>query len=309
LKHPELVTEGMNRLAQALMAILSSAPPAPLPPPAVTPGSATKKKRKPRSRPEIGLAPQELPAQRAPQTVIPWEEVNLLPEQPVVEITPQRESSVAEPVILDAVPLQAQPVVADPPPADSAPSLAPVKYLGPVALPEGLAYQAENRRERYRRLVSLRRAQALGTRLATTLGTPGEPFQSAERIYDLLQGTHEWRKLKMRDPAVVPPDGPGHLIRTILEHPTPLAILRDLTPTQRRAVAVDWAKARATWEAEYEALRESTRQTIPRNPGLPYIRDLARLFQQNPEWVLVLLIGMMILLASLKMILRGPTSA
>jgi hypothetical protein len=253
LRHPELVTEGMNRLAQAMIALTAggAAPAAP------KPRKPTKRKAKP-----VEVVPDDLALADSGVVI------------PAVEVT------APAPVILDA---EVVPV----PEVEPAAAVA-VDPGEPVPVPEppppGTAYVPADRRAAYQELVDLRRLIRTWDRLRTTLAVPGEPFATPAKVLLLLEVADE---IQARTDHTFPATS-GRDVVSILRHPLPLGLIRSLVPSQRLAVAKDWAQAAAELRYQYETLRHGLRRSVPRRGTNRAIRGFCRWLRANPEWALVL---------------------
>jgi hypothetical protein len=263
LRYPELVTEGMNRLAQAMIALTAGGDTGAAPP---KPRKHVKKKPKP-----VDVLPDNLALSDSGVVV------------PVVEAT------APAPVILDA---EVVPV------PEAAPVPAPAVPLDPgepVPVPEpppGAAYIPADRRAAYRELADLRRLIRLWDRLRTTLAVPGEPFATPAKVLLLLEVADE-----IRTRGIQPfPTPAGRDVVTILRHPLPLGLIRSLVPSQRLAVAKDWAQAAAEMRSEYDSIRRGLQRSVPRRWTNRLVRGLGRWLRTNPEWLLVLAaLGLLVL--------------
>ena len=261
LKHPEVVTEGMNRLAQALISLSapdeSTAPTVNLRKPSRK--THAKAKPAPSAFPMVDLAPA---APSGHQVAVA--------QAAVLEAEVIVEAEVVQPL----VPLQAAalPVVEVPPP-------------GLIEVPE--IPRSEDRRKSYRRLAYLRKLQRAWLALQPVIAVPSEPLQSAEMIYRLLVGLQELRPLlpfgKARFRAL---KIAGGSVQSLAVQAHPVLILRELLPPQRLALAMDWATAKASLEAQILAVRRSLKRPRSRQVLVEMGRSFGHLLQQNPEWIL-----------------------
>ena len=272
LKHPEVVTEGMNRLAQALIAL--SAP--------VDADSPTVSLRKPARKPP----PEPKPAES------PFPFVDLAPATPPV------------PVPIPEVPrlLEAPAAAADDPAIAATPPI-PISLPPPVieAVPPGLIELPEiplpdDRRKGYRRIAYLRKLLRAWLALQPVIAAPSEPLASAEMVYRALVGFDGLRACLRRGHARYRAlDAAGGSVLAFAGQAHAVMMLRELLPAQRQAVAMDWATAKASLEAQIAAVRRSLKRPR-RQPGLA---DLAQSFghwlQQNPEWILAACTALLIL--------------
>lgn len=250
LLHPELVTEGMNRLAQALIAV--SAQPTTLAPAEFdyTPG-----------------APLPLPppsAHVADVEVVDDEVV----EAEVVEV--------ALPPVPPPRPLQA--LESDP----------VVITDDDVAPPPGATATRGDRRKLYRELAFLRRLRKTWERIGPLAGVPSEPIRSAETVFLVLTFRQELLDLFDERPDLTDDlDRGGRLVTAVFGQPHAAAVLRELVPVQRAALAADWAAGRVGLFARYSRLRRQLRAVRPKRWGVRLIGRVGHFFRTNPEWVLV----------------------
>ncbi len=268
LLHPELVTEGMNRLAQALIAVSV--------PVAAKPTSLFDE------LPDLG---QPLPASPVQLEPLP------LPSPAVIDY----EGADDEVVEAEAVELPPAPVVPPPRPLvqlEADPLVLADDDLPPP--PPGATATRTDRRKLYRDLAFLRRLRAAWERIGPVVGVPTEPVQSAEAVYLVLVTRKELLRLFDTRPDLTDDlDRGGRLVFTVFAQPHAAAVLRDLVPSQRAAVAADWAAGRVGLFARYAGLRRHIRAMRPKRWGVRLAGKVGRFFRHNPEWVLV---GLTILL-------------
>lgn len=275
LKHPELVTEGMNRLAQALIGVMATASQ----PEAILPSPKLRRPSKPRSKPKLEpLPPQEFDF--SPTAAPP--PVQLRPEPPP-----------PPPVVLEAeVIVDAEAVPAPKPSAAAPPPPRPVVPVPPVSIPEppeGTNYFPKDRRKGYRELVFLRRLRDAWGLLKSTLGDANEPLTSATAVYDLLSGARDLSALRNREEfgRVIRGDAEG--VAAVAVQPAVLSVVRELVPSQRWGLAVSWDAGRIAIERREQWLRERMRDTKPAQRGGTGDGELGEFLRANPEWVLVVL--------------------
>jgi hypothetical protein len=262
LVHPELVTEGMNRLAQALIAVTSAAPaPAPESP-----------------------APVAESLDRTPAAT-----ATAVTAAPVLEAEAVLE---AEPVALAPPPVAAPPAEAPRYLPAPPPEPLPEVWVGPTA---------EDRRDAYRELAALRATRRAWVKLRPFLADSAASLASAGDVFAFLEATHELRAafahpgLPRGYPEEIAPRA-----AVVLRQPLALAVFRSLTPPQRVALAREWGVADAKLHARMAALRETLpRATPPRETvtGAGVMGELGR----NPEWLLVLATVLVFLVALLRL--------
>ncbi len=281
LKHPEVVTEGMNRLAQALIALTSTAesnaPTVTLRKPARR--SAPKPKLVEASQPLIDLSPVGGATPVSP------------PPPAILEAEVIVEAEIVRPAQAPAVQLPLpEPILAIPP--------------GLVEVPE--IPQSDDRRRSYRQLAYLRKLHATWLTLQNVLAVPSEPLLSAEMVYRALIGFRDLRELLRRGrPRYRALERSGGSVLALAGQPQAISVLRELLQDQRQAVAMDWAYAKASLEAQMIAVRRSLKRPRTRHA----LADAGRLFtarlQQNPEWILGVLTTLLILSGIARTLLRG----
>ncbi len=281
LKHPEVVTEGMNRLAQALIALTST----------VDANAPTVALRKPARR----SAPKPKPVE-APQHLIDLSPIGATapispPPPAILEAEVIVEAEIVRTPLLPTVPLLLpEPILAIPP--------------GLVEVPE--IPQSDDRRRSYRQLAYLRKLHAAWLTLQNVLAVPSEPLLSAEMVYRALIGFRDLRELLRRGrPRYKALERIGGSVLALAGQPQAISVLRELLPDQRQAVAMDWAYAKASLEAQMVAVRQSLKRPRTRHA----LADAGRLFtarlQQNPEWILGVLTTLLILSGIARTLLRG----
>ncbi len=262
LRHPELVTEGMNRLAQAMIALTAGGAAPALPP-------KPRKHKKKKSKADVALP------------------LNLALSDPELHV-------------LEAEPLEKQPVILDAEVVIvSAPEPKPTAEVDPgepVPIPEppppGTAYLPSDRRLAYRELVALRKLIRAWDKFRTTLAVPKEPFATPMKVLLLLDATDELRCVL---PQPFPAKSGGEVL-SILSHPLPLGLIRSLVPSQRLALARGWAQAAAELRYQYDTIRYGLRRTIPRRRANRFFRGMGRWLRSNPEWLLVLVVVFLLVL-------------
>jgi len=276
IKHPELVTEGMNRLAQALIGVMALAPPVETVPPPPPPEPRQPPKPEPRPAPAV--------VEFAP----------LLP--PPVPVVLDAE------VILDAV------AVPDPRPPANPSTPRPAVPRPPASVPdppEGTNYLPTERRNGYRELVFLRRLRAAWELLRRTLGDANDPLTSAEAVYELLSGARDLVALRRREEYGRVVRGDAESVAAVAGQPAVLAVVRELVPSQRWGLAVSWDAGRIAIERREKWLRERMRESKPVRRFAAGDGELANFFRANPEWVLVVLTLVAVLVGVLRSVGRN----
>ena len=268
LKHPEVVTEGMNRLAQALIALTSTSEPT----------APTVSLRKP---------PRKAPAKPRP-IESPFPSVDLAPTNPVPS------APLPGPILDAEIILEAE--VVHTPSAAALPLPAPIDLPPPglVEVPE--IPRSEDRRQSYRRLAYLRKLHRAWAALQPVLAAPSEPLVSAEMVYRLLVGSRDLRALlKGGRPRYRALATAGGTVLSLVAQPHAAIVLRELLPAQRAAVAMEWATAKASLEAQMLAVRKSLRRPRSRSAMAGIGRACGEKLHRNPEWILATFTALLIL--------------
>jgi hypothetical protein len=311
LLHPELVTEGMNRLAQALITLTDSI------------GRTAYDS-------ELGIKPQataqppsrwvavfKLPSPGRPVPVIVAEPViddDIFSEEELPVERPDPTELTQEIVLAGAV--QAYAIVEElvPPPLEL-----PFEDLaergGPVV--EGLVVQVpavrpwptppSSRRWIYTRLALIRRARRGWEKLRPILGDPQDPIDRPGRMLLLLEAV---RSVRPHLPALAGVvggiDEPGGIVAAVINQPLLLDTLRRLLPDQRRALAIDWRRGQRQLQSEYSRLRSQARELRGQAEGIQRVPTVLRWLRDFPEILLLALALFALVLAAMRALLtRG----
>ena len=229
LLHPELVTEGMNRVAQAMMGATA-----------------------------VPQARRKVPSSLAPPLPPP---VDLAPP-PTVAL------DAVVPLVLDAVSVERpEPPVAAvaPGPAFRPKPVEPIRIPDDVPPPPGLALDAGEvpphaRRAAYRELAGLREVLRAFDQLKPSVALPGEGLLTPAAVCDLLEGIAAFRAAATHPglgKSFVRTIAPG--LTAVLTNPLPLAVFRSLVRPQRLYLAREWAGGRAGLLARLEHVRTAAR--------------------------------------------------
>jgi hypothetical protein len=297
LRHPDLVTEGMNRLAQALVCLTDpvaraaydrgvGVPPAPFEVVADGPengpgGGPALPADAPTEVPfEPGLRP---PGERRP----PAYEVVEEPDQLPYEVVPLEEDRYAP--VFEVVPeLEPEP---ESPPVDSARVPAP-PFPAPLS-----------RRAAYRRLAAVRRAVRAWDHLRPAFGTPAESLATPVAVLLCVRALDEARAVLPGVAEVIrEPGSPGGTVAALVRLPHALHALRLLLPAQRQAVALDWRRGYDALARERARLRGRA-GAVRRRAGCGAARRLGRELRRTPEWSLLVVALAALLFALLR---RNP---
>lgn len=277
LLHPELVTEGMNRLAQALIAV--SAPPKATSVfdtlPDLGQGSVA-----------VGSAVQTLPA----------------PVYQVVDVEAADDEVVEAEVVEQPLP----PPIPPPRPLVQLEADPLVLSDDDILPPAGATATRTDRRKLYRELAFLRQLRKAWERIGPVAGVPSEPVRTAEAVYLVLVTRQELQRLfDIRPDLTDDLDRGGRLVTAVFSQPHAAAVLRELVPSQRAAVAADWAAGRVGLFARYTGLRRHIRAMRPKRWGIRLAGKVGGFFRGNPEWLLVVVTLLVVLLGLLRQATMG----
>lgn len=282
LVHPELVTEGMNRLAQALIALTATVQVAP------TPHKKHKKVNKEVTPVEIRKPSQDvrldfenaqsIKPPSAPQVILPaiLEAEVIDPSAGMAEVIPESYAVQADE---PAIPVLDEPInIPEPPP-------------GTVVTPSP-------RRLGYREIVRLRQFQNAWAQFRPLLGDPSERLLTPAKIAAYLDAIAALREAlkKNIDRSIVFPDMAGHAVVSAVCHPVPLSLIRDFVPSQRRIIARDWAVAEAELEAKSNRMRRMMNASRKKRTLNKFIHRTRKVLIQNPEWILLLILSIAIVI-------------
>lgn len=299
LLHPELVTEGMNRLAQALVCLTDPVARAPYdrslgivaPPFEVVEDEPEPPKHSNETRPTD--QPTEVPF--GPGLRPPGE-----PQKPVYEVVWEPESA----------PLPSRIASYDLLPAESQEEVSPALQSDRANQPEGqeaepLPVEAPkpapariNRREVYRQLAVLRKSLRAWEGLRSVFGTPTETLATPVAVLLFMQALTAARDSLPGLARVIRPEL-GSTILALVRLPHAIHTVRTLLPSQRSEVALDWQRGYDALRREQKRLRELAFVARPRRRGSTVLR-LAHAVRRTPEWILVIAAIVAILLTLLR---------
>jgi hypothetical protein len=302
LLHPELVTEGMNRLAQAMLAVTSFGV------------------SKPTAKPQPVPSAPAVPIPKGASAPKPVEAFDFGPSTGVqAPAAPLSGPEVldAEPVVLDAEAI----------PAESGQNFGPVRrrYRSHSAdqslrsllpdLPEfekpRIGPTAGDRRKIYRELVGWRALLQAWEGLKPWMADSTVELDSPAAIFDFLEAIDACRKAqKHRGLRYLDWRDEAPFVQVLIDQPQTLPVFRALVYGQRQGLATDWARAKSRWEDVALELRLAIRRTV-RDLPRPFIKSLFRWLAQNPEWLLGFASVVVILTALLRMLIAviGKSSA
>ena len=313
LLHPELVTEGMNRLAQALICLTDPAaraaydaelglprllvPPESQKPVAAIPETTEVLTFEPTPGFPIPADDPEPNGTDVTQVIDMRYEPGLEPPEPLPPAYEVVENEAPEPLP------PAYEVIWETEGATSgtAYEVVEAKVVSPPPEPP---WQPPTRRALFARLAAVRRLLVAWQKLKSLLGDPREPIDRPVRVLALLEAVAEVHPLLDSVPGVVGKlSQPGGLVALLLRQPLVLHTIRALLPDQRRAVATDWQRAELELTRETVRLRElarSGRPLLSRSRARSRLRRLVRWVTRTPEAILLALAVAIVIVAILR---------
>ena len=141
--------------------------------------------------------------------------------------------------------------------------------------------------------------------LRSTLGDANEPLTSAEAVYELLSGARDLAGLRQREEFDRVVRGDAESVAAVAVQPAVLAVLRELVPSQRWGLAVSWDAGRIAIERREKWLRERMRESKPARRMRSGDGDLGEFLRANPEWVLVVLTAVAVVVGVLRAVGRN----
>jgi hypothetical protein len=302
IRYPDLVTEGMNRLAQAMIGLTDPArgsapvvaasvsPPPPPPRP-----KARRPKPPPPPRPTGTLAGFDLDAGSLPQPAPDVLDAEVVPASPP-----------------PATPVAPRAFVSAPPPAAPPDEPEAVAELVPVpdppvavAEPAGVNYRPADRRKAYAELVALRRVLKAWEELQPYFGVPSEPLATPAAVFGFLRAVRGCAAELRRAGGVDWFDRHGAASAAVVRNPLALSVFRELVANQRQLLAADWAAALAGLRSRLAAMRAGLRRSKPRRRLAVLLRDTRVWLRQNPEWMLGLAVFVALAVAVLRTAMRS----
>jgi hypothetical protein len=290
LLHPELVTVGMNRLAQALVCLTD---------PVARAAYDAAHGFSARNRSVASPATSAQPVAVLPDGPIVLD-ADLLLDQPPPTLPPEPTPAyeVVEPEPGEPRP-PAYEVVWETEAARPAYEVVEVVEAELVALPH-VPWHPASRRQLFARLAAVRRLLAAWRQLKPVLADPREPLTRPARVLALVEAVTEVRRQLGSLRELVGDERAGELVVTVVAQPLMLQTLRMLLPGQRRALALDWRSAEAALLREYARLRELVRSGRPVRRRSRGGWRVAGWLARTPEFVLVVLALAALLAAFLR---------
>lgn len=270
LLHPDPVTEGMNRLAQALVCLTDPVA---------------------RAAYDRGLGIPAAPFEVVEDEPLPFAEVMFEPGlRPPGEPQQLAYEVVWEPEP-DPLPYEVVPDAPrrGPPPLPPAFEVVPDDAAEPEFLPVAPPPAPVNRRAVYRRLAALRRARRAWENLRPVLGDPTEALATPVAVLLFVRALAEARAALPGAAKVIRgPGAPGGTVAALVRLPHALHAVRVLIPSQRQAVALDWRRGYEALDRERARLRDLALVARPRHHTAAPVR-LMRELRRTPEWCLLAL--------------------
>ena len=320
LLQPELVTEGMNRLAQALIVLTDpigkaeydaglglSGPPPPAQPTSALPAPPPK----PKPTEEVADAvvvgetvfDDDLPLAGAADDGEGTQEI-------VSQVSggPRKAGSTTPRASESAYSADSEIVTVEvlPPDTPTAPPRAvPVEeFVEGLPVGTGTATRPTEKRWVYIRLALLRKAIAAWARLGIVVGDPQDPVDRPGRVLLLLEGVWAVRPLLPSLQGVMGSVGqPGGVVGAVVRQPLVLDTFRRLLPSQRQTVAIDWRRGQMELQREYSRLRAIARAGREGRAGTRSGLAVWQALSQFPELALIALAGVALVLAGARAIL------
>jgi hypothetical protein len=310
LLHPELVTEGMNRLAQALICLTDTA------------ARSAYDRELGKNAPEIELVPPSKPflfAQPNANTnplsltvaAFPQPTTRQATETPVHE-EPKKGEILVKPgldplsggelgyEVVEPTPLERPGLAAELPyevvwdAENKATGWTEGILEAELVAPPVAPWEPANRRELFSRLVLVRRYLAAWKDLKPVLGNPQEPLERPLVLLSFLESVQRAVPLLGRIPGLVGELGrPGGLVASLVRQQLVLSTFRTLLPDQRRALVLDWLRGERTLRQELAQLRERVRRGRPTRRRSHrrerIVQRVTRLFIRMPEAIILVL--------------------
>jgi hypothetical protein len=287
LVHADLVTEGMNRLAQALIALTDEA----------------HRASRPAVKPADGLDDLVLDADRLPGAKPA--SMPIIFEAEVVAARPKMADRVA--TRKPRKPRAPKPKATLRPPA--APLEPPVSVPVAEPIPPGTIYRPAERRKGYAELVALRRMLKQWERLQPFFAAPSEALATPSAVFGFVDSVKDCRRSVAVDGDIAWFGEHGHRVLSLVKNPLALPIFRELLRDQRQELATDWALSTAHLRACYAGLRRELRNTKPKRKWGATARDVGRWLNANPEWLMGALLLVAVVLAFVRTVQKAAPAS
>lgn len=285
LVHADLVTEGMNRLAQALIALTDEAILANRPPP------------KPAASTVDFILDADVLAGKSKQPVIL--------EAEVVSSSPKMAERVAA---RKPKPPRKPKTAKKPAPQPVRPAEPAVRVPDVEPIPPGTVYSPAERRKGYVELVALRRLLKNWEKLQPYFAAPSESLTTPSSVFGFVDSVRECRRSVAVDGDVAWFEDHGQTVLGVVQNPLALPIFRSLLRGQRQELATDWALATAHLRACYKGLRGEMRNSKPKRKWGATLRDFGGWLQANPEWMMGTLLLIAVVIAFVRTVAKPATT-
>lgn len=282
LVQPDLVTEGMNRLAQALITLTEEANRTQV---TISPKGAS---RKPDDA-DIVLDASKVPGAVTQPIILEAEVVSVpkLLDVPKAEKPKKRQRAPKARKKKSAKRRRPQ--------SESAVDIPTIEPL-----PPGMTYSPAERRKGYRKLAEMRRVIRAWEKLQPYFAAPSEAVDTPGVVFGFVESVRACRKAVAVDGDTDWFEDHGGHVLSVVQHPLSLAIFRNLVVKQRQDVATDWARATAHLRGRYLGLREEMQKTKPKKVWGAQAREIGRWLRANPEWALGLLVVLAVTVAFIR---------
>jgi hypothetical protein len=315
LLHPELVTEAMNRLAQAYVCLTD--PEARRAYDAARLGRPTTNGAKPPPPPPVTVRPRPSPVTPPPVPAIPVPVP--APERPTPPVPELDSRPVALPALPEALPA---PPVAIPvePRAEAPPSEPAVALPGAVAeaFPASPAPQPRpktepaveasrspearrglgTRRALYRRLAATRRLTRAWESAGKYLGNPKRKLSKPAEATELIGRMKALREALDEFPRLLGVAGqPGYSVVVLAYQPAPVPVFQTLLPGQRETLAQHWKGGRQFLLAHREFLHEEMQAIRQRGKLARALQGTRQVINDHSGAVLLLVLALFAVVA------------
>lgn len=282
LLHPETVTAGMNRLAQALVCLTNP----------VTRAAYDRELGITSTAFEVVTAEPPLAEEfdDSLPTEVPFDVIPNLPYEVVEDPKPLPYELVPYEVVPDSELAEELPLAYEVVPENELTSRPPSQ---PPTVPLSL-------RMAYRRLAALRRAIRAWESLRPVFGNPTAALATPVAVLAFLQTVAEARNsLEAVSFVLRANETPGGVVAGFVRHPQALPAFRLLLPSQRESLALDWRRGYAALLYERKRLRELATSARVQRKQRP-LAVVRRTLRRSPAWWLALIPVLVIMLVLIR---------
>lgn len=290
LVHADLVTEGMNRLAQALISLTDEAKRQNQPP------AAKSSLKNELELDDLQLDASEISGPPKPPMILEAEVISTKVPK-MSDRLATRQSKKAKARTQKTRRKRKEKLEA---PID-------VPELEPI--PPGSVSVPGERRQGYAKLVALRRLLKCWEELQPYLAAPSESLETPATVFGFVDAMRSCRRCVAVDGDRAWFEEHGQIVLALVKNPLALSIFRSLLLGQRQALATDWARSTAHLRAYYKGLRREMNSTKPRRKWGATLRGLGSAIRSNPEWIMATLLVVAIVTAFVRNVSRtssGP---